>query len=134
MTLTLSEAILLGSVGTRQYRRDFMGADGSTCALGSALVAVGFLTRQDVEFGRLRHAKALHCTTRLHDLWPILGRRVPHPAKGIEGMSTLACIIPDLNDHCGWTRPQIAAWVKTIEEQVDAEQTAPEKQAVSVSA
>jgi len=93
----LSEAILLGSVGTGQAFGEYVDKKGNTCALGAALCAIGKLT--DLS----------EYTINLGLAWPYHKMSCIHPIAGIK--MSMVHIITHLNDIEGWSRPQIAAWV-----------------------
>ena len=108
--MRLSEAILLGSVGTKQGFGPWAIHGGSVekCALGSALYAVG--------------ESVIVCTRaydKIKELWPWVQTSIPTPEvlKGIHFINgdrekrRVMELIWALNDVVRWTRPQIAAWV-----------------------
>jgi hypothetical protein len=103
--MKLSVAILLGSVGSEQGFGQFEDTLGRTCAWGAAYKAAGAVM-------------PLWCF--VVDEMPkefrwALNTFVEHPVTGTELKVTQ--IIAGLNDMHKWTRPQIAAWVATIEPQ-----------------
>lgn len=106
--MKLSEAILLGSIGTKQCRILLQDGD-ATCAIGAALIGAGYtITNEDdayVEFNRL---------------FPIQSLLVECPAGGC-GRDVrewpLGDILFHLNDSHLWERPRIANWVAGIEAQ-----------------
>ena len=112
--MKLSEAILLGSVGTKQAFGSLRTTDGATCALGAAMVGSGWDEDEMTEITTYAH---------LSDKFPITKKFVPLPYSDnfVGGIHPLGIIIPYLNDKCKWTRPQIAAWVATIEDQLEQE-------------
>lgn len=95
--MTLSEAIRLGSMLGPQIRSDFVGPDHSSCALGAAMIAVGY-----------------HNCQGLKALFPITASIVRCPSCG-DSWCLVDCII-HLNDAHRWTRGQIADWVETLEQ------------------
>ena len=101
--MRLSEAILLGSVGTEQCFGDFFN-DGITCALGAALFAIG------------EHKASDACDNSRYDLiwkhWAWTQNLVNNPSDcdKVQRGSVIK-MIWQLNDLAEWTRPQIAAWV-----------------------
>ena len=107
--MKLSEAILLGSIGSKQGFGAMSSHKDSKdrCAIGAALLAVNqetdFLPRFQLEV-----------------VWPWVQKLVPL----VEGTCSFTkdkthgqvyMIIWQLNDILRWTRPQIAAWVTSIE-------------------
>lgn len=104
--MKLSEAILLGSIGTNQGFGGLIDKQGRTCALGAALVAIGgigedFVTDNVINsqgWAWIQHIQA-KC-----------------PCGCVVYSSFIIYIITHLNDHKKWTRPQIAAWVASLEE------------------
>jgi hypothetical protein len=112
--MKLSEAILLGSVGSEQgYGNASMFTESKAkCALGAALHAVGQAPSNqgyswgDPETSPYKHVRAV---------WPLVDTYVQHPMRDIR--YTIMQTIYDLNDTFLWTRPQIAQWVATIEPQ-----------------
>jgi hypothetical protein len=102
--MELSEAIILGSVGTEQGFGPYQNNDTHACALKAALIAVG----------------------RGHDHWAKSAKQWPWINKGPwacpEGgeYMDIQAVIFVLNDRYKWTRPQIAAWVATIEPLCDS--------------
>lgn len=129
--MLLSEAILLGSVGTNQCKFRLKNTDGNTCALGAAGIAIGAISYQtpgirtltDAYFGESGNMWK-NILDQIRDSFPILESRVDHPKE--RETWKLETIITQLNDTWGWTRPQIAAWVAEQEVKlgiVDAEAT-----------
>src|SRR5690349_2366375 len=101
--MKLSDAILLGSVNNKQAF-GFFYLEGATCAMGAALDAVGKLNRfrQDKNF------------TNEREVWPWAhNTRADCPVCKLN--NKVREIVAHLNNTHGWTRPQIAAWVATIE-------------------
>ena len=108
--MKLSEAILLGSIGSIQgvgpESIDPRNRHKGLCAMGAALYAV-------------------NCTGNMWDgmesishIWPWTNRPEQPPIVLFgrpESTYTVQGIIWRLNDLCNWTRPQIAAWVASIE-------------------
>jgi hypothetical protein len=110
--MKLSAAILLGSVSTAQgfgvdtaYRNSI-----DKCVIGAALAAVG--CEVDIE-GRDMELPY----SRIKTLWPWTRERVNAPVDFGPGPLTVVTILWRLNDIVKWTRPQIAAWVASIEPQ-----------------
>lgn len=113
--MRLSEAILLGSVGSEQgfgpmsicsdYER-------GRCALGSALLAMGIRTLQMEQFGS---NSGIGLIKKMWT-WTTLKIRVPEelatkPNCVLSKEEAIVAVIWALNDVAKWTRPQIAAWV-----------------------
>ena len=99
--MTLSEAIRLGSMLGPQIRLHFVGPDHSSCALGAAMIAVGYHNRRGTRW-------------ELKALFPITASIVRCPSCG-DSCCLVDCII-HLNDAHRWTRGQIADWVETLEQ------------------
>ena len=114
--MKLSEAILLGSVGTGQVRGIFRDDQGNTCAWGAAFTAQG------IEFDNSKGI-ALHKMEGRENLpqewhWVFHYVNVPRGLTHIFphlSVVQIWSIIPVLNDCLEWTRPQIAAWVAQME-------------------
>lgn len=104
--LLLSEAIKLGATLGPQARGMLGDDDGSTCAIGAALLATGNL--------KPRHIRA-------DKLFPALGLVVELTPKGKP--ITLAAKVVILNDRDGWSREQIADWI--VEKGYDCEYVPP---------
>ncbi len=109
--MTLSEAILLGSVMHRQAVRclmvnfhiEVMGqhiAITRTCALGAAAAAMGVLDEVGENFALLRQ------------IFPQLQLQAMCPACRVT--ATVEAVIAHLNDDHELTREQIAEWVATV--------------------
>lgn len=108
--MKLSEAILLGSIGSDQGFGHMSGTKSSKdkCAIGAALLATG----REVE------SNAIY---ELTVVWPWVLQVVPAP----HGVTPLESHVEQsvrnyiwwLNDRMKWTRPQIAAWVASMEPQ-----------------
>lgn len=104
--MKLSEAILLGSVGSEQGFGRVVDGDRA-CAIGAALLAIG-VTQLGLEWNC--EDPRQHGSPRLVDNWPWTNSlsRCPHCSTH----NTVSYIISwHLNDSHRWTRPQIAAWV-----------------------
>ena len=113
--MKLSEAILLGSVGSEQGSGllSIYKSSEKKCALGAALLATGLIMEQSEE------SLADWSYERLRMMWPWLRERAScHLCQDGFVTSRLACVW-HLNDIHKWTRPQIAAWVATIEPEED---------------
>ena len=116
--MKLSEAILLGSVGSKQgfgvtsaYKENI-----DKCAIGAALLAVDDEASLDD-----RDVSMINPYGRLIRNWPWVMNKV----LCLDGIPTsVYCfskagidIIWMLNDTARWTRPRIATWVATVEPQ-----------------
>lgn len=114
--MKLSEAILLGSIGSEQgFGNGSMFAESKTkCALGAALVATGQVPSYQ-ENMVYKEDHEMNPYYRLRRTWPWITGRVKHPVNGAYGNVLTA--IYTLNDSYGWTRPRIAEWVASIEPQ-----------------
>jgi hypothetical protein len=104
--MKLSEAILLGSIGTPQAFCESRPEEETACALEAAALAIGVPKRL---WGVLdRH-------------WPWINRAATCPHRGECDFNRVdrdvSQVIWHLNDQHHWPRPQIAAWVATIEPQ-----------------
>lgn len=104
--MRLSEAILLGSIGSKQGFGHLSAYKGSKdkCAIGAALLATG------------NEAKNLPIA-KLEETWPwTLTKDFVSP---IELPAYIPICVSNtiwwLNDVEKWTRPQIAAWISSIE-------------------
>lgn len=105
--MKLSEAIRLGAMMGKQAFGRAYGANGSACANGAAMQAVGGYS--------------------IWVEWPWLRTDVTCPACKLSGTTGVA--IAHLNDIHRWTREAIADWVATIEpEEVHASETIREVQ------
>ena len=111
-TMTLSEAIRLGSMLGPQIRGHFVGPDHSSCALGAAMIAVGYHNRLATRWELKVLLKALFPITTSIVRCPSCGAAVR--TRCLVGY--LAGCIVHLNDAHRWTREQIADWVETIEQ------------------
>lgn len=125
--MKLSEAILLGSVGTGQAFGMYEDHDGNTCALGSAFVAAG------LPFGSRNGLRFDKGSTLCPPEWRWIFNSIPttdipeisshKDCYRFRDTAQIWYVIPYLNDICKWTRPQIAEWVKTMEAIYDLDQT-----------
>jgi hypothetical protein len=103
--MKLSEAILLGSVGTEQGFGPYQNSGGKACALKAAITACGHSKKH------WAYAEQLWpWTKQIFSVDPVEGERRP-----------VFDIVFILNDVHQWTRPQIAAWVASIEPQLEQE-------------
>jgi hypothetical protein len=129
--MKFSDAILLGSTKTKETRRYFLSEDGTCgCAIGAAAAAVGVST-QEVEdrFGDGELPEAGRFNTEAWLDW--VGstwrwtRQLQYcpvcPAPGWwarrrkHGRRSVASIVNHLHYKHQWSRPEIAAWVATVE-------------------
>ncbi len=115
-TMKLSEAILLGSIGSEQGTgtQSANPHNKELCAIGAAMLAVGAESPNDL---------GSEYMGMLRQYWPWTQTTlVPLPNK-LQGNGVTGTVIEvyrliwRLNDTLHWTRPQIAAWVATIEPQ-----------------
>jgi len=103
----LSEAILLGSIGSEQGFGAYSGYKNAPrkCAIGAALLATHNETEDLPIF-------------ELEKIWPwTTSRKFTSPVDSFPSNIPFCVsnMIWYLNDSYRWTRPQIAAWVATIE-------------------
>ncbi len=109
--MKLSEAILLGSVGTEQAH-SYAAGKGKACALEAAVIAIG---KPKSEWERVGVT-----------YWDWTNVKSPCPHKNWYGQckehDTIGDIIWHLNDNHEWTRPQIAAWVASVEPQEEVKE------------
>lgn len=119
--MKLSEAILLGSIGTEQAFGKLMN-EGRTCAMGAAGVALGFLQYDTLS----HHPSEVILDSAIYLAYPFLNDKVECPVcRSKVGLMTIYHVISwHLNDQHKWPRPKIAAWVATIEPQ-ETQQDAP---------
>lgn len=118
--MLLSQAILLGSIETEQGFGRFLDEKGRACAMGAAYIAVGLKLQPVYSFSFPKTSISVFVNnaaeeTKARELWPHLSMQVNHPVSGVP--TTLLWAIEALNDVHQWTRPQIAAWVATVEPQ-----------------
>ena len=115
--MRLSEAILLGSVGSEQCA-GYLIRDRKTCALGAAAIAVGISQLDD---SMVPDAIDLTVGERIiNDLvkeWPCIEKQWVDCPVCAHHANLHWIIGAHLNDQHKWTRPAIAAWVATIEPQ-----------------
>lgn len=104
-TLTLSDAILKGATLRPQGRAAYFSPNEfdivASCALGAAFEAVT---------GRREHLFDTTIIGTLEEHWPSLDQDIVHPISHFH--RPLWDVITDLNDLAGWSREQIAAWLK----------------------
>ena len=131
--MKLSEAMLLGSISTPQTFNGIRDSNGGTCALGAVLAGSGRLT----EWKRLADTEYIGGSPDWDQFWeevriqfPLLSRRVVHPHIGrpIE----LIDVITLLNDQFGWTRPQIAEYIASLEQTEGMVTIVPQEENVAV--
>jgi hypothetical protein len=100
--LKLSEALRLGSMGTKQARGTWhkVDADGNDlmCALSTAWYALTGEKEHDAQSSALQKMLA--------------GTIVSNPVSGVSMQLDSAII--ELNDHSGWNRGQIADWLEGL--------------------
>jgi hypothetical protein len=99
MIMLLSEAILLGSVGSKQAFDYYNYPEGHTCGMGAAMVGAGLIPT-----GR--------SLLEMYKRFPYLETRVEGPqgcgvSPSVWGLGATL-----------WTRPQIAAWVAEKEKEL----------------
>lgn len=106
--MKFSEAIFLGAKLSPQGFGELLGRDGSRCAFGAALQAVG-----------------ANSSDSLRVLWPWRQeRREPCPECGdVDAVNFI--ISTHLNDSHRWTRERIAYWVASVEPVEAAEKSEP---------
>ena len=117
--MRLSEAILLGSVGSKQGfgPRSMYSNSPTKCAMGAALFVSGIKVNDE------------NGNDEVEKLWPWVATYVTPPIKIRSHKNSvydrdqirILGVIWRLNDWLKWTRPQIAAWVATQEALYDPE-------------
>jgi hypothetical protein len=106
--MKLSEAIRLGAM-LKPHTKDELLHNGSSCAVGAALDAIGELkgnTEREYQVAK--------------ETWPLLELVVSHPLHYEGEPAALMSVIWTLNDSNGSTREAIADWVETVERAQDA--------------
>jgi len=101
---TFGNAVRVGAAKRPQARYAHLsGLNGGTDAIGAAADAVGELERllKTKDYGPLQKR------------WPVLARRVKHPLR--KEVALVQSIVHNLNDHHGWTREAVAAFVDGID-------------------
>jgi hypothetical protein len=99
--LRLSEALRLGSIGTRQGYGQLINKDGALCAVGTILRGFGW-DDNDIWSPREPAPPALtHLTAE----------PCPACAFGFRHMYVEAAVV-HLNDYHHWTRSEIADWLE----------------------
>ena len=100
--MRLSEAILLGSIGSEQGFGVMSGNPSSKakCAIGAALFASG------VSLDGVEASNAIGAVAKL---WPWTYKQALMPGR--NSSLYIFAIIWRLNDIERWSRPRIAAWV-----------------------
>lgn len=111
--MKLSEAILLGSVGSEQCKGWLI--DGNkACAMGAALIAVG-----EGYLGMPHGISSTILPSKIYVQWPWATQgTVECPIckeHGYKQVGLPYIMVEHLNDLHGWTRPRIAEWVASIE-------------------
>lgn len=118
--LKLSDAIRLGAMYGPQLFGTELSNDGGSCALGSAILAIGAIgipcTDQDPDKNARPGNVATVTVTVPWDM--SVKHHCPTCFWKIE--RPLRHLIPHLNDRHRWTREQIADWVATIEAQQES--------------
>jgi hypothetical protein len=110
--MKLSDAIRLGAMTGPQCFSGYFGEGSSSCAMGSALIAVG----------------ATHGGYgAIWDVFPEALLVVPSCPSCGESLNCVADGVYHLNDDHLWTREAIADWVETVEQ---AQMVTPEAAAV----
>jgi hypothetical protein len=111
--MKLSAAILLGSTLSPQAFAEFEDDNGSRCALGAALAAIG----NPIQIGNGFRAAA--------ESWPWIEPYGEFHCPDCDGVASQALsLIVHINDGHKWTRERIAEWVATVEPQdIQGEQT-----------
>ncbi|SRR5258708_9188968 len=100
--MKLSTAMRIGSMTTRQIKRQWSDGGNGRCALGAIASAYGF---NDLEGGN-------NCLTQIFNKYAVLSIAFPHPIDG--KYYPLSSIIADLNDNCSYSREQIADWIEEV--------------------
>lgn len=118
--MKLSEAILLGSVGTRQAFMTWDDGQGGTCAWGAAFKAAGISYAERSELPQ-RWPVTTYVTPCPVCGWERLWSSSPHqPQTVAHRVAIVGSVIVHLNDYHKWTRPRIAEWVATVEQAFEA--------------
>ena len=110
--MKLSEAALLGNMALPRTELHLMDG-GKACFLGGALLSIGA-----IELGTLTYGQQVQAYARLVQEWPFLNTHITDSMKLPHSFcpdTKIQTIIWWLNDTLKWTRPQIAAWVASIE-------------------
>ncbi len=107
-----SQAIRLGALQSAKATRCFVDADGSTCAIGAALLAAGMFVNEnahfDFGFGNASYGEIVEFLQKRFTL-PLMAS---HPVTGTR--YDLVAVIVNLNDLRGWSRERIADWLESI--------------------
>ena len=106
--MKLSEAILLGSISTKQGfgPMSIYTESQEKCAFGAALVAIN----EEYSYSKGSCGRVY---TRILELWPWLVRKIDEsnsPVSPLNG-DTILNTIWRVNDTYRWSRPRIAQWV-----------------------
>lgn len=105
--MKLSDAILLGSIGTVQAFGKFYD-DGKTCAMGAGLSAIGKLVC-DFSYKNFYNEQ---------EAWPYCASIAKCPECCDDWIRRLRDVVAHLNNEHTWTRPRIAAWVAEKEREL----------------
>lgn len=119
--MRLSEAIRLGAVLRPQAFGSFLNvSDGSTCAAGAAMEAIG-----ELKDGNISEAD-------IKKYFPATGWLVadPYPEDAGEPAEPLIDVIFHMNDGWRWTREKIADWVERLENERTGNERAPDRTGV----
>ena len=110
--MKLSEAIRLGATMSDQCRGEYFDTYNGTCAVGSAMLAVGLEDEEDTTEEGLIYT----------DVFPLL-LTIPGGCPECDRMKNykLENIIIHLNDARLWARETIADWVETLESEQTSE-------------
>jgi len=121
--MKLAEAILLGSTITYQTRGSLFGFETfgfeteivGSCALGSALLAVGLVNQKD-SLLTLTVSKPVDLSTAIRRMYPWIMKAVSCPCDNCSEVDVVQNIIIHLNDHHAWERERTAEWVASVEQ------------------
>lgn len=111
--MKLSEAMLLGSVGSKQgFGPQLVSKNGGLCAIAAALQGVGLDVHSDEDV----------LNVKFMELFPIESVLVLCPVCKSDEYIIVGDVIWHLNDYHRWPRPQIAAWVAQLEQMYDRQE------------
>lgn len=113
--MKLSAAIRIGSMKTRQIKHQLNDGKNGRCALGAAYDAVGLFDNKKVSFSSV-------C-----NMFPIITKNVPLPTSISNRLYLLGSTIIYLNDSLNWSREEIANWVETLENALEAKEVKQEE-------
>ena len=105
--MLLSHAMKLGATISKQCFLELFGIEGSSCALGSALLAMG---------SRIEDISAAYIEIERRWTWLLAQKYKLCPDCKLQFTSAWQIIV-HLNDEHRWNRERIADWVATIEPQ-----------------